>query len=296
MRPFAERLSSGEALVGDGAMGTMLLGRTLEAGQPPELATLEHPEVLEEVSRLYLEAGADIVETNTFGASPCKLALSGLEGEVGPLNRRAVQIARGVAGERAYVAASVGPSGRLLEPYGETSASSVYESFRTQLEHLLAAAPDCVFVETMVDLQEASLAIRAAKDLAPTTPVMAMMTFDRTPRGFFTVMGVSVEGAARGLQEAGADGIGSNCGNGIENMVAIARELKQYSELPLIFQANAGLPRLEGERLVYGETPGFTAQKAREMVAAGVSVIGGCCGTTPEHVRAIRAMVDHLRG
>ncbi len=296
MRSFAERLGSGDVLVGDGATGTMLLERSLEAGEPPELATLMHPEVLEEVARLYLDAGADIIETNTFGASPHKLALSGLQREVGPLNRRAVEIARRVAGDRAYVAASVGPTGRLLEPYGDTSSSSIYESFRTQMEHLLAAAPDCVFVETMVDLQEASLAIRAAKDLSPTTPVMAMMTFDKTPRGFFTVMGVSVEAAARGLREAGADGIGSNCGNGIENMVDIARELQQCSELPLILQANAGLPRLEEGRLVYGETPGFTAEKAREMVTAGVSVIGGCCGTTPQHVRAIRAMVDGLRG
>jgi 5-methyltetrahydrofolate--homocysteine methyltransferase len=296
MRPLLERLAAGERLVGDGALGTMLLDRGLPPGQPPEGLTLTRPEVLEEIASLYLAAGADLLETNTFGGSPLKLALHGLEAETETVNREAVRIVRRVADGRAYVAASVGPCGRLLEPYGDASSDAVYESFRRQIEVLLAAGADCVCVETMTDLSEARLAVRAAKDVSAAIPVLATMTFDPTPRGYFTIMGVSVAAAAAGLAEAGADAIGSNCGNGVEQMIAIAREFRAASRLPLVIQPNAGLPRTVRDRAVYDETPAFLADKARELAAIGVSIIGGCCGTTPEHVRALRAMIDGLRG
>jgi 5-methyltetrahydrofolate--homocysteine methyltransferase len=163
------------------------------------------------------------------------------------------------------------------------------------MEALAAAGVDAVCVETMTDLAEAQLAVRAAKAALPEVPVLATMTFDPTPRGYFTIMGVSVAKAAAGLAEAGADAIGSNCGNGIEHMVALAREFRAASRLPLVIQANAGLPKSVGGRTVYDETPAFLAGKARELLAIGVSVIGGCCGTTPEHIRALRAMVDDVR-
>ncbi len=295
MRPFAERLQTGDVLVGDGATGTMLLERALEAGQAPEAATLSHPEVLTQLARLYVDAGAEIVETNTFGGSPLKLALSKVEGTVDEVNRTAVKAARAGAADRAYVAASCGPCGRLLEPYGDTAPTAVYDSFLEQMTALHDAGVDCVFVETMTDLTEATLAIRVAKDVAPDVPVAAMMTFDRTPRGFFTIMGVSVADAAGGLADAGADAVGSNCGNGIEHMIDIAREFRQHTELPLIIQPNAGLPQTTDHGIVYDETPAFMADKARALLDLGVAVIGGCCGTTPDHIRAIRTMVDELR-
>jgi 5-methyltetrahydrofolate--homocysteine methyltransferase len=296
MRPLLERLDAGELLVGDGALGTLLLDRGLPPGQPPEGLTLTRLEVLEEIARLYLEAGADLLETNTFGGSPLKLALHGLESETEAVNREAVRAVRRVADGRAYVAASVGPCGRLLEPYGDIGADVVYASFRRQIEALVAAGADCVCIETMTDLSEATLAVRAAKDAADSIPVLATMTFDPTPRGYFTIMGVSVAAAATGLEEAGADAIGSNCGNGVEHMIAIAREFRAASRLPIVIQPNAGLPRTIGSRAIYDETPAFFADKARELVASGVSIIGGCCGTTPEHIRALRAMVDGLHG
>lgn len=270
----------------------MLFERGLPPGQPPESLALSRPEVLEEVARLYLDAGADILETDTFGGSPLKLALHGLESRTEAVNRAAVQAVRRVAEGRAYVAGSCGPSGRLLEPYGDVSHDEVSESFRRQMEALIGAGVDCVCVETMTDLIEAQLAVRAAKAVSPGTPVIATMTFDPTPRGYFTIMGTSVAAAAAGLAEAGADVIGSNCGNGIVHMVAIAREFRRASTLPLIIQANAGLPKTLAGRTVYDETPAFVAGKARELVEMGVSIIGGCCGTTPEHIRALRAMVD----
>jgi 5-methyltetrahydrofolate--homocysteine methyltransferase len=294
VKPLLARLVAGDRLVGDGAMGTMLFQRGLEPGRPPESITLSRPAVLEEIARLYLDAGSDILQTNTFGGSPLKLALHGLEAETEAINREAVRAVRRVAGDRGYVVASVGPSGRLLEPYGDVSAAAVYDSFRRQLAALCAAGVDGVIVETMTDLAEAQLAVRAAKDVSPGIPVLATMTFDATPRGFFTIMGVSVAAAAAGLLEAGADAVGSNCGSGIEQMVAIAREFRRHTAAPLVIQANAGLPRSVDGRTVYDETPAFFAEQARGLAEPGVSVIGGCCGTTPDHIAALRAMVDGL--
>jgi 5-methyltetrahydrofolate--homocysteine methyltransferase len=295
MRSLRERLAAGDVLVGDGAMGTMLFERGLPPGEPPETVTLARPEVLEEIARLYRDAVADLLETNTFGGSPLKLELHGLADQVEAVNREAVRAVRRVAEGRAYVVASVGPSGRLLEPYGDTSPAVMADSFRRQMDVLAAASVDAFCIETMTDLAEAQLAVRAAKAAAPEVPVLATMTFDPTPRGYFTVMGVSVAKAASGLAEAGADVVGSNCGNGIEHLVAIAREFRAATALPIMIQANAGLPRSVAGRTVYDETPAFLAEKARELRTIGVQVIGGCCGTTPEHIRALRAMVDAAR-
>jgi 5-methyltetrahydrofolate--homocysteine methyltransferase len=292
MKPIAEHIVSGKTLVADGAMGTMLLQRGLEPGNCPESLTLSNPEVLEQIAESYLAAGADILETNTFGASPARLATYGLDDKVEELNAAAVRAVRSVAGDRAYVAGSCGPSGRLLEPYGDAKPSDLYDGFQRQIESLITAGVDCVFVETMIDIEEAMLAVRAAKNISPATPVAAAMTFDPTPRGFHSIMGVSVAAAASELEEVGVDAVGSNCGNGIENMVEIARAFKEVSDLPLIIQSNAGLPETVNGAVVYGETPSFMARKAKELVSLGVSVIGGCCGTTPEHIAALRAIVD----
>ena len=296
MTGLIERLQAGEVLVADGAVGTILQQKGLAPGQCPESFNLTRPEILEQVAAQYRQAGADIVQTNTFGGSPLKLAEYGLAGQTEQINQAAVNAVRGAVGDGAFVSGSCGPSGRMLKPYGDADPDEVYESFRRQMAALIEAGVDAVCVETMIDLAEASLAIMAAKDISPAVPVMATMTFDATPKGFFTIMGTTVEQAAAELQQAGADVVGSNCGNGIENMVEIARAFRASSDRPLIIQSNAGLPRLEGDRPVYSETPAFMADRARELVALGVSIIGGCCGTTPEHIRALRRMVDESAG
>ncbi len=292
METFLERIANGEVLVADGAMGTMLLARGLEPGGCPEELNLTRPEMLEEIARLYLEAGADVIQTNTFGASPMKLEPYGLADRTDEINAAGVAAVRKVIGDTAYVLGDCGPSGRLLKPYGDADPDDVYESFGRQVKALAGAGVDLICVETMTDLAEATLAVRAAKAVSPVTLVIATMTFEETPRGFFTIMGVSIAEAAAGIEDAGADIIGSNCGNGIENMVLIAREFGKYTELPLIIQSNAGLPDIVDGELIYHETPEFFAEKAGELVAAGVSVIGGCCGTTPEHIKAVRKAVD----
>lgn len=292
MKSLLERVKDGQILVADGAMGTMLMEFGLKPGKPPESFNLERSEVLEEIARLYLDAGADIVQTNTFGASPLLLSLSSLDDKTEEINRNAVLAVRKVVGDHAYISASCGPSGKLLKPYGDTEHEEIYSSFERQMKALISAGVDAISIETMTDLTEATLAIKAAKTVSPSTPVMAAMTFDPTPKGFYTVMGTSIEDAAQGLKGAGADIIGSNCGNGIENMVEIAREFKKYSKLPIIIQSNAGLPEMEGDKPTWPETPEFMAEKAKELVSLRVLIIGGCCGTTPEHVRAIRETVD----
>ncbi len=292
MKELTERIEKHEILLVDGAMGTMLLGRGLTPGDCPESLNLTRPGVLEAIAGLYLDAGADILETNTFGASPMKLSQYDLEDRTEEINEAAVRAVRGVVGERAFVAGCCGPSGRLLKPHGDTDPEVIYAGFRRQLECLIGAGVDAVIVETMMDLTEASIVVRAAKDVSPGIPVTATMTFDTTPRGSYTVMGVTVEQAAAGLREAGADAVGANCGHGIETMVAIAREFRSCIETPLIVQSNAGLPEVKDGVAVHGETPEFMADKANGLLDAGVSLIGGCCGTTPEHIRALRTMID----
>lgn len=292
MEPLLERLQAGEVLVADGAMGTMLMERGLAPGEPPESIALRHPAILEEIARLYIEAGAEIVETDTFGGSPARLAMHGLEGEAEAIHRAAVSAARRAAGNRAYVAGSCGPSGRILKPYGDADPGEIEESFLRQARWLVAEGVDLICVETMTDLEEARLAVRAAKCAGGgALPVAATMTFDRTRRGFYTIMGVDVPAAAAGLAAAGADIVGSNCGHGVEEMVAIAGEFATCTRLPLLIQPNAGLPETRDGRLLYGETPETMAARVPALIASGVAIIGGCCGTTPAHIRAIRAAV-----
>ncbi len=290
-RAFLERIAAGEILISDGAMGTMLMSHGLKPGEPPESFNLSKPDVLESIAKAYLDAGADIIQTNTFGASPLKLALFGLDERTEEINRNAVQAVRHAIGNAAYVSGSCGPSGKLIKPYGDTESDAMYTSFKQQMAALIHAGVDIICVETMTDLTEIILAVKAAKKIDAQIPVMATMTFDPTPKGFFTVMGVSVKQAAEGLEDAGADIIGSNCGNGIENMVKIAREFKHCSMLPIIIQSNAGMPEMDGAETIYPETPSFMAEKATELAELGISIIGGCCGTTPEHIRSIREAV-----
>jgi len=292
MSAFLARIEGGETLLSDGAIGTLLMERGLPPGGCPESFNLEQPAVLSEIARRYYEAGADIVQTNTFGGSSLKLSRYTLDGHVTEINRRAVAAVREVVGENGYVSGSCGPTGRTLKPYGETEPDAVRESFVEQIGALVDAGVDLICIETMTDLAEATLAIRAARSVSATVPVVATMTFDSTPRGYHTIMGTSIEEAIHGLAAAGANVIGSNCGNGIEQMTEIAGEFRRRSDLPLCIQSNAGLPVLDGEKVVYPETPGIMAEKSRRLLAVGISILGGCCGTTPEHISALRRIVD----
>jgi 5-methyltetrahydrofolate--homocysteine methyltransferase len=295
MENILKRLQRGEVVVGDGALGTMLMQRGLKHGEPPEVCNITRPYVLEEIASLYLDAGSEIVTTNTFGASPLRLKQFSLEKETEEINRSAVEAVRRAVGDRAYVSASIGPSALMLKPLGNGDPEEVFSSFQRQARALLDAGPDMICIETMTDPAEASLAIKAVRSLDNSIPVMATMTFGETAKGFFTFLGTSVKDAASALEKAGANIIGSNCGEGIEKMIGIAREFRKFSRFPIAIQSNAGYPVKSETGLVYSETPDIFAGKAVELLNSGAQIIGGCCGTEPDHIRAIRKTVDAYR-
>ncbi|MBD3334645.1 MAG: hypothetical protein GF355_03935 [Candidatus Eisenbacteria bacterium] len=291
MDDLRERMRRGGVLLADGGLGTMLIEHGLQPGECPESWNLSKPGVLAGIAAAYLEAGAELITTNTFGASPLKLEMHGLGDQAEAINRQAVTAVREAVRDRAYTMASIGPTGRTLKPYGDTELKDVEEAYRRQIAWLAAEGVDLFGIETMTDPTEVRCAIRAAKDLAPGTPLAATMTFDDTPRGFFTIMGVDIPAAAADLAGAGADIIGSNCGNGVEAMIAIARDFRRHTKQPLMIQPNAGLPVMQRERVVYPESPAFMAEASRALLDLGVTVLGGCCGTTPDHIRALREML-----
>jgi 5-methyltetrahydrofolate--homocysteine methyltransferase len=294
MPDLMKRLAEGKVLVADGAMGTMLMQAGLQPGECPEKMNLDRPEVIMEIARRYRAAGADIVQTNTFGGSPLKLATYSLADKTEPINRNAVHLARQAASDEVLVAASCGPTGALLEPYGDVSPEQIAEAFGRQIKALVAEGVDVIFLETMTDLAEARIALQQAKRLSPDTPVAVTMTFDATPNGFRTIMGTSIEEAIRVLLNEGADILGSNCGIGSEAMVEVAREFRRHTDCPLLIQPNAGLPRLVGDTVLYPESPEYMAGQCRKLLGLGVSIVGGCCGTTPDHIAALRSVVDEI--
>ncbi|MEO0081628.1 MAG: homocysteine S-methyltransferase family protein [candidate division WOR-3 bacterium] len=295
MRPLRERIAAGETILADGALGSLLIERGLQPGQAPEEFCLTQPGLLKEIVRLYQDAGAEVFQANTFGASPLKLTRHGLADRAAEINRQAVAIVREVVRGNGYVWASVGPSGQLLKPYGDTEPGTVLENYTVQARALAEAKPDLIAVETMTDLAEAVLAVRAVRQANPDMLLVATMTFERSKRGFFTIMGNSIPQTAQSLVEAGADLVGSNCGNGIEKMVEIAREFRRVTDRPLVIRPNAGLPDITEGQPVYPETPEFMATCVPELLETKLGILGGCCGTTPAHIREFRHVLDARR-
>ena len=287
-----ERLELGHVLVSDGATGTYLQTKGLEPGGCPEVFNTSHPEIVKDMAKDYFDVGSDIVLTNSFGGNRVMLEKYGFGGRVKDLNRMAVQHACSSAPLRKYVLGSVGPTGEFLEPLGDVSEAKMMEILVEQVTSLEEGGADGVLIETMTALEEMTLAIKAVKENTK-LPVLATMTFDKGPRGFFTMMGVSPEQAVFTLQEAGADVVGSNCGNGIENMWEIAKKMRELTDGFLIINSNAGIPEIKKGQVIYTESPEFMSQYFKQMADIGVNILGGCCGTTPSH---IRALVKAVRG
>jgi 5-methyltetrahydrofolate--homocysteine methyltransferase len=297
MESFRERVAQGDILISDGAMGTFLQARGLEPGECPESWCISHPEVVLGIHEAYLAAGSDILETNSFGGTSYKLRPYGLADKVKEFNLAAVALAKQASGSKGYVAAAVGPTGQIIEDEGgDATPQALYKAFEEQVAALADGGADALCIETMTSLPEALQAIKAAKDRTQLL-VICTFTFQAGTRGFRTMMGVTPARAAREAVAAGADIVGSNCGSGIVNMIEIARQMRAAQpHTPILINANAGMPVLEGEKTVFKETPEFMASKVNDLISAGAQIIGGCCGTTPDHIaalgRAARSIVD----
>jgi 5-methyltetrahydrofolate--homocysteine methyltransferase len=268
-------------------MGTFLQAQGLVPGECPEAWCVSHPDVVQGIAQAYIDAGADLVETNSFGGSSFKLANYGMADRAAEFAMASAKLARQAMGDRGHVAASVGPTGHFLEPLGDLTPEALRDAFVTQIVALWEGGADAVCIETMTALDEAEIAIKAARDNTNLT-VIATMTFEKGPRGFRTMMGVSPTQAAKELPAYGAQVIGANCGNGIANMVEIVREMRAAApDVPILVHANAGMPVLENGKTVFKETPEDMAGRVSDLIAEGASIIGGCCGTTPAHIRAM---------
>ncbi len=283
-----EKLAEKKVLVSDGAWGTMLQARGLSSGDCPEEWNVSHPDDVRAIAAEYAQAGSDLILTNTFGGSRIKLGKKGYADRVEEFNRVGARLSLDGAPE-AIVAGSVGPTGEFLQPMGLISEEEMQAVFSEQIEAILSGGVRVICVETMMATEEACCAVRASKALDAGIDVIATMTFDKTSKGYHTMMGVSPQAAAEALSEAGADIVGANCGNGIEAMVEIAAEFRRHTDKPILIHANAGVPELIDGKTVFRQGPDEFARNAPAVRAAGATIIGGCCGTTPEHIRAIRA-------
>jgi methionine synthase / methylenetetrahydrofolate reductase(NADPH) len=281
----------------DGAMGTMLYGKGVFINQCYDELSLRAPELVRDVHKAYVKAGAQVLETNSFGANRLRLAQYGLDKQVREINLAAVRVAREAAGDKALVAGAVGPLGVRLEPYGPTSLDEARAAFREQMEALVEGGIDLFIIETFSDLHEIGQAILAARDVAPTIPIVAQMTVGEDCH---TPYGASVEDVAKQLDAWGADIIGLNCSVGPQTILECIEKMAAVTARKLSAQPNAGMPREVEGRKMYMASPEYLATYARHLAQAGAKIVGGCCGTTPDHIRAmsegIRPLQPRTRG
>ena len=278
-------------LLSDGATGTFLQTKGLEPGGCPELMNVEYPEAVIEMAKGYFDSGSDFVLTNTFGGSPFMLKKYDFEDKVELFNSEGAKLAKSVCPEGKYVVGSIGPTGEFIEPLGNVSEDEMSDGFKRQINGLIDGGVDAIIFETQMAIEELVLGIKTTKEIS-NIPVIGSMVFDKGPRGFFTMMGVSPENAANQIFDAGADIVATNCGNGSEKMVDLAKELMEHSKLPLMVVSNAGIPKLKNKKVIYDETPEYMCENFQKLLDVGVSILGGCCGTTFNHINKFSNLIN----
>jgi methionine synthase I (cobalamin-dependent)/5,10-methylenetetrahydrofolate reductase len=285
IQPFRERLKAG-VIICDGGMGTYLNQKGVSYDHCFDELNLSRPKLIEEVHREYIAAGAEIIETNTFGSNGVRLAAYGLEGKVREFNIAGCKIARearDITGKDILIAASIGPLGKHLEPFGKVNPDEAFTYFRQQVEALLEGGVDLFIIETMSNLEEMEIAVKAIKQVSE-LPIVAQMTYTAEGK---TLMGNSPEDVVARLAPLGVDVVGANCSVGPQKMLEVIEQIAELGPAYISAQPNAGLPRLYGGRFVYFSSPDYFGEYARKFVDAGVTLVGGCCGTTPDHIKAV---------
>lgn len=270
----------------DGAMGTELVKYGFKSGDCPEEWNITNKDKIKSIHKSYVDAGCDIILTNTFGANRINLKKFNLEDKVHHFNLAGADLAREVAGDNHFVFGDIGSTGELLEPYGNLTIQELEGAFREQINALLHGKVDAIIFETMSSIEEITTGIKISKKISD-LPVIASMTFERGTHGYKTMMGVNIETAVKKLIESNADIIGTNCGKGIDETIEIIKEMRKTTEIFLIAEPNAGIPKIVDGKVVYNETPDIMGKKTSLLVKAGINIIGGCCGTTPSHIKEI---------
>lgn len=278
-------------LVSDGAWGTFIHQKGLSADECPESWNLLRPDDIYDVALSYVKAGADMILTNSFGGSPFKLAPYGLDDKVYEINKAAAEISRRAAGNEVLVAGSVGPTGKIMM-MGDVTEQEMFDGFVEQIRGLIDGGADAIIIETMSDMDEARVAVRAAKSVSD-KEVVCTFTFSLTPaKEYRTMMGTTPAETVEMLVAEGADVIGANCGNGTAGMIEIVKEIRAVnSTIPVLVHANAGMPLLREGISIFPETPHEMSEQISDLVSAGASIVGGCCGTTPEHISKIAGVI-----
>ncbi len=286
-RDFLEIVKQ-KTIIFDGAMGTMLMEAGQASAKSPALLNIERPALVTGIHKRYYEAGADVVIANTFGGNPLKLAADGLEPQMEQLNRQGVMLARQVCPDGKFVAGDIGPCGKMLAPLGDISTEDMEKNFFMQAEILIDSGADLITIETMYSLEEAVLAVNGVRR-AGDIPLLVSMTFTQTKNGYFTMMGESVTQCSTALEKAGADMLGANCTLNSRDIIELTKALRASTRKPILIQPNAGQPVTHKGVTYYEQSPSEFAADALKIKAAGADMLGGCCGTTPEFIQALKA-------
>ena len=276
----------------DGATGTYLQNHGLEPGGCPELMNKENPDVISSMADSYFKNGSDIVLTNSFGGNRYRLSHYDLDNDVFELNKLSAMLAREKSEKYIdkYVFGSIGPTGEFLEPLGSVSEADMYDSFANQMNGLFEGGVDGFLIETQIATEETKLAIKVAKENFNVL-ILASAVYDKGPKGYFTMFGLKPKESLKIFFESGAHVVGTNCGNGSENTVEIAKQLRSVTDKPLIVQANAGIPKIKKQDIIYPESPEFMQEKYKDLIENKINFIGGCCGTNSEHIRFFHELI-----